>query len=171
MSLQLHIYWSHCNPEFIQKIFKARAASLALSYFLNQIILLPHTSSMGKKQTECAKDAEYWIYLQHAIKLTLRNNSTVTPFFPSKGLVLCLILFVSFVTTWRWSDGWSSNARSASRLVISYLRARSKGRKPAWQCDGHDAQKVAQRRSLSGDAEGHHALVKDCCYENSQLMS
>ena len=31
-----------------------------------------------------------------------------------------------------------------------YLRARGKGRKLAWQCDGHETQKVAQRRSLLG---------------------
>jgi|Cyp1metagenome_2_1107374.scaffolds.fasta_scaffold09148_14 hypothetical protein len=42
------------------------------------------------------------------------------------------------------------------------LRARSKGRNLAWQCDGHETQKVAQRRSLLGDAEGH-ALAKDYC--------
>ena len=35
------------------------------------------------------------------------------------------------------------------------MRARGKGRKLVWQGDGNETQKVAQRRSLLGDVEGH----------------
>ena len=42
------------------------------------IIILPESDSMGKKQTEFARNAEYWIYLQHAMKMILTSNSTVT---------------------------------------------------------------------------------------------
>ena len=42
------------------------------------------------------------------------------------------------------------------------LRARSKGRKLAWQCDGHETQKVAQRRSILGSPgeRGRERVVK-----------
>ena len=39
--------------------------------------------------------------------------------------------------------------------LFPWCSSRGKGRKLAWQGDGHESQKVAQRRSLLGDAEGH----------------
>ena len=48
-------------------------------------------------------------------------------------------------------------------MVFIDLRARGKGRKLAWQGDGHESQKVAQRRSLLGDAEGHVQREAERC--------
>ena len=46
--------------------------------------------------------------------------------------------------------------------VLYNLRARGKGRKLAWQCDGHETQKVAQRRSILGSPgeRGRERVVK-----------
>ena len=43
------------------------------------------------------------------------------------------------------------------------LEGKGKGRKLAWQGDGHETQKVAQRRSLLGDAEGHVQREAEQC--------
>ena len=47
--------------------------------------------------------------------------------------------------------------------LFPWCSSRGKGRKLAWQGDGHESQKVAQRRSLLGDAEGHVQREAERC--------
>ena len=51
----------------------------------------------------------------------------------------------------------------SQQKVTENLRARGKGRKLAWQGDGHETQKVAQRRFLFGDVEGHVQREAEQC--------